>query len=192
MNKNLLILGAGQYGTVAREIAQSMQCFEKIEFLDDCYGTDSAFYHEETVGRFCDYEGFAGEYSYAIVAVGNPEHRQKQMEKLKEAGFRIPVLVSPKAYVSPSVQLRMGCIVESFAGINANVVVGEGTIISMGAMVDHNSVVMDFCHIDCGAVVESGALVGRGMTVAAGMVFKRESSKIMAETLLKSVTCCGL
>ena len=33
--KNLLIIGAGQYGVVAKEIAESMKCFEKIDFVDD-------------------------------------------------------------------------------------------------------------------------------------------------------------
>ena len=33
--KNLLILGAGQYGQVAREIAEAMGLFEHISFLDD-------------------------------------------------------------------------------------------------------------------------------------------------------------
>lgn len=35
MNKDLLILGAGQYGMVAKEIAEAMNCFQKIDFLDD-------------------------------------------------------------------------------------------------------------------------------------------------------------
>ena len=35
MNRNLLIIGAGIYGIVAKEIAESMNCFEKIDFVDD-------------------------------------------------------------------------------------------------------------------------------------------------------------
>ncbi len=34
MNR-LLILGAGQYGFVAREVAEAMGCFTSIDFLDD-------------------------------------------------------------------------------------------------------------------------------------------------------------
>ena len=33
MTRTLLILGAGQYGSVAYEIANAMNCFEKIAFL---------------------------------------------------------------------------------------------------------------------------------------------------------------
>ena len=39
MNKNLLILGAGIFGTVMKELAEEMGVFEKIDFLDDTYGS---------------------------------------------------------------------------------------------------------------------------------------------------------
>ena len=50
MNKNLLILGAGQYGCVAKEIAESMKVFKKIDFLDD--------HNEIAVGKIAEYEKF--------------------------------------------------------------------------------------------------------------------------------------
>ena len=62
MNKNLLILGAGQYGLVAREIALSMRCFEKIDFLDDK--------SELAIGRLEDYEKYTAGYSCAITESG--------------------------------------------------------------------------------------------------------------------------
>lgn len=41
MNKSLLILGAGQYGQVAKEIAESVGCFKRISFLDDRIDSDN-------------------------------------------------------------------------------------------------------------------------------------------------------
>ena len=79
MNKNLLILGAGQYGTVVKEIAISMGCFEKIGFLDDSFNADSSEnkYCEKAIGRLEEYENYSIEYSYAIVAIGNAEIRKQ-------------------------------------------------------------------------------------------------------------------
>ena len=48
---NLLILGAGQFGLMVKEIAESMSCFDKIDFLDDN--------NEIAIGKLCDYEEFA-------------------------------------------------------------------------------------------------------------------------------------
>ena len=75
MNKNLLILGAGQYGMVVREIAEEMGCFEQIAFLDDSHETDNPNYHEEAIGKFTDAEKLSADYTYAIPAIGNAEKR---------------------------------------------------------------------------------------------------------------------
>ena len=161
MNNNLLILGAGQYGTVIKEIAKSMGCFEKIDFLDDAFGLKEAYeiYHERPIGKLVDYENFAMDYSYAIVAIGNAEVRKAWTEKLICSFFRIPVIVSPKAFVGVTARLHHGVVVEPLAIVHENATVGIGTFISAGAVVIHNSNVADFCHIDSNAVIMRGASV---------------------------------
>lgn len=149
MNKNLLVLGAGQYGIVAKEIAEAMNVFEKIDFLDDT--------SELAIGKLNDYEPLAANYSYAVVAIGDAELRLKWIQKLEEACFTIAILVHPKAYVSPSAQLMKGTIVEPMAVVQSNSTVAIGCIISSGAVVNHNCFVGDGCHVDCGAVVEAGS-----------------------------------
>ena len=187
MNKNLLILGAGQYGTVAKEIAQSMNFFEKISFLDDSFGKDNPNYHEESIGKFDDAERLSADYSYAIVAIGNPKIRRNLTKKLEEYGYTVPILVSPRAYVSPSAQLAKGCIVEPLAGIHANAVISAGTIVSMGAVVNHNSMVMNYCHINCGAIIMSGAVVESGTKLDAGRIVEKFSAEEYAKVVEKSV-----
>ena len=87
MNRNLLILGAGQYGEVVMEIAKTLQCFERIDFLDDR--------NPIAVGKLSDYARFSKDYSDAIVAVGNPTLRLSLLQKLFEVGFSVVTLVSP-------------------------------------------------------------------------------------------------
>jgi len=58
MNKNLLILGEGQYGAVAKETAEAMSFFDNIAFLDD--------ENKVAVGQLDEYESFVTEYSYAV------------------------------------------------------------------------------------------------------------------------------
>ena len=161
MNKNLLILGAGQYGTVVKEIAKTMGCFEKIDFLDDSFGMDATEgnYHEKSIGKLSDFENFITDYSYAIVAIGSPEIRKMWTEKLIEACYKIPIIVSPKAFVGNTAQLRYGVVIEPMAVVHENVAIGIGTYISAGAVINHNSFVADYCHIDNNAVVMRGALV---------------------------------
>lgn len=160
-NKNLLILGAGQYGTVVKEIAKSLGCFERIDFLDNSFGIKETEgdYRENSIGKLAEYEKFINEYTYGIIAIKNAETRRVWTEKLIEACYKIPILVSPKAFVGNTSQLSCGVVVEPMAVVHENVAIGVGTFVSSGAVVNHNSFVADYCHIDNNAVISSGVLL---------------------------------
>lgn len=150
-HKNLLILGAGQYGRVAEETAASTGKFDKIAFLDDK--------NEIAVGKLVDYEKFVSQYKYAFVAMGNADLRLGYIAKLQSAGYEVAVIVSPRAYVAPSASLGCGSIVEAGAVVNSFAALGEGTLVCAGAIVNHNAVVGDGCQIDCGSVVGANAVL---------------------------------
>lgn len=160
--KKLLIVGAGQYGMVTKEIAESMSCFEKVDFLDDNKPI--------AVGKISQYDEFVGEYKYAIVAIGNSGLRLELTEKLKNAGYTIATIISSLAYVSKSAVINEGCIIEAMTVVNTESVIGKCCFISAGAVVNHNSVVGEGCHIDCHATVRSNATVRECTKVEYGQV----------------------
>ncbi len=165
MNKGLLILGAGGYGRVVRETAESMGVFDKIDFLDD--NSDAA------IGKLSDYELYKEMYNCAFVAMGRPELREKWLNALRDAGFELPCIVSPVAYISPSAILEEGCIVEAMAIVNTGAKVHRGSLVCAGSVINHDAVVMDICQIDCGAVVSAGAVVPKGTKVLSCTVFSK-------------------
>lgn len=161
MEKNLLIFGAGQYGAVIKELAEAVGEFETISFLDDLFGLEEqkGDISKSVIGKLNQYEAFRAEYGYAIVSIGNPEIRMEWTKKLLKAGYLLPTLISPRAYVSPSAQLSEGVVVEPMAVLNANVHIGEGSLVMAGAIINHNAFVDDYCNIQCGAVVMSNTVV---------------------------------
>lgn len=165
MNNNLLILGAGGYGHVVREIAEDSGIFDKIDFLDDSSPL--------AIGKFGDAEKFLKGYPNAVVALGNAELRLGYIEKLRAAGFQIPAIISPRAYVSKSAKIGKGTIVEPFSAVNANSEVGIGVLLRCGAVIDHNAKVGDFCYIDCGVVVKANNSVGFKIKIAANSVVEK-------------------
>lgn len=165
MNNNLLILGAGGYGHVVREIAEDSGIFDKIDFLDDSSPL--------AIGKFGDAEKFLKGYPNAVVALGNAELRLGYIEKLRAAGFQIPAIISPKAYVSKSAKIGNGTIVEPFSAVNANSEVGIGVLLRCGSVIDHNAKVGDFCYIDCGVVVKANNSVEFKMKIAANSVVEK-------------------
>jgi tetrahydrodipicolinate N-succinyltransferase len=162
-DKKLLIIGAGQYGMVAKETAESMNCFEQIDFLDDN--------NPIAVGKIVQYEEFVGDYKYAIVAIGNSGFRLELTEKLRNAGYTIATIICPLAYVSKSAVINEGCIVEAMSVVNTESVIDKCCFISAGAVVNHNSVIGEGCHIDCHATVRSNAVVEAKTKVEYGQVY---------------------
>lgn len=149
MNNNLLILGAGGYGHVVREIAEDSGIFDKIDFLDDSSPL--------AIGKFGDAEKFLKNYRNAVVALGNAELRLGYIEELRAAGFQIPAIISPRAYVSKSAKIAAACVVEATAVVNANAALSEGVFVCAGAIVNHNSSVGKVCTLQCGSVAPANS-----------------------------------
>lgn len=162
--RKLLILGAGQYGMVAKEIAEAMGVYKKISFLDDN--------SSKAIGKICDFEEFADEYSEAIVAIGNTEKRMELLEKLENSGYTIPLLKHPQAYVSPSAVIGKGSFIEPLTVIHTDVNIGAGCIISAGTIVNHNAIVSDGCHLNCGTIVGARADIIYGTRSVCGQIIE--------------------
>lgn len=155
--KNLIIIGAGQYGQVTKEAAEAMGCYGKISFLDDN--------NPQAIGKISDYKKFIDEYECAVVAIGNSDVRLSLIEKLDNVGYEIVTIIHPMAYISPHATIGKGCIIEANTTVNTDAVLGTGVIVSANAVVNHNSVVEKGCHIDVGAVVPSNETILEGTKI---------------------------
>lgn len=162
--KNLLILGAGQYGQIVLETAEAMGCFDRIHFLDD--------QNPIAIGVLENYKKYYPEYECAFVAMGNPQLRLGWIEKLETVGYEVSCLIHPKAYVSKTATLTKGVIAEPMAVVQAGAIVETGGLLCAGCVVNHNSVVQKGCQIDCNAVVPARVVVPEMTKVPCGTVFQ--------------------
>ena len=173
MNQNLLIVGAGIYGMVAKEVAKSMAFFDRIAFIDDC--NDQTPDGTPTIGTTKDLALLSGEYSYVVVAIGNPVVRQKMIQTIEEETLlQLATLVSPRAYVAPSAQLGKGCIIEPMSVVHTGCVLGKGCLICAGAVVNHASLCGDCVQVDCNATVTGNTVVPSGIKVPSGTVYQNK------------------
>lgn len=152
---NLLILGAGQYGIVAKEIAEAIGGFDEISFLDDN--------SPKAIDKIEEYTRYSDKYSKAVVAMGNTEKRIELIRKLEHMGFNVVTLIHPLAYVSPSAVIEKGSFVEPMAVVHAGVKIGKGCIISAGTIINHDAVINDGCHLNCGTIVGARAVIKSGI-----------------------------
>ncbi len=143
-SKSLLILGAGQYGQVTREVALAQGGFARIDFLDD--------YNSTAIGKLADFDKFG--HDCAVVALGNPHEREFWVERIQQSNtLTMPSLIHPKAVVMPSAHIGSGSIIEAGAVICSNSRIGTACIIQANAVIGHDATVSDFCKISYNATV---------------------------------------
>ncbi len=141
----LLICGAGQYGIVAKEIAEAMGIFSSIFFLDD--------HSDIATGKLSEIENM--QYDAAFVAIGNPTIRAQLLERVKN-----PVtLIHPNAGIARSAEVGVGSIIESGAVISSNAKLGTGVIVMANAVVGHNAEIGSCCQLKYNCTVEEGSVV---------------------------------
>tara|TARA_B100001750_G_C15220694_1_gene453093 strand:+ start:84 stop:695 length:612 start_codon:yes stop_codon:yes gene_type:complete len=113
----------------------------------------------------------------AIISVGQiktPKLRINLYKKAIEAGFELPIVQSPYAYVSPLAKIGEGTIIMHGAIVNANAVIGKNCILNTKCIIEHDAVVDDHCHVSTGAILNGKVFLGRGSFVGSGSVIKEK------------------
>lgn len=123
------------------------------------------------VGTDADLPDLLREYRHALVTIGQiktPEPRIRIFDLLTRSGCTLPMIVSPRAYVSRHATVGAGTIVMHGAVVNAGAVVGRNCIINSQSLVEHDTHIADHCHIATAAAVNGGVQIGAGTFVGSG------------------------
>jgi sugar O-acyltransferase (sialic acid O-acetyltransferase NeuD family) len=159
----ILLLGAGGHARACIDVIEQQNLFTVSALVgrSDELGTMVLGY--PVVGTDSDLPRLLCEHSHALIAVGQiktAEPRIRLFDSLLHAGCALPVIVSPRAYVSRHATLGAGTIVMHGAIVNAGAVVGRNCIINSQSLVEHDAIIGDHCHIATAAAINSGARIG--------------------------------
>ncbi len=105
--------------------------------------------------QFNDLEETGKHYDSVAIAFGNNNRRMEFYKRAEKAGYDLPVLIHPTAYVSPDADINSGCIIRTKAVISRNVHLGKAVIVNIGAMIDHDCNIGDGCHLLIGSVIRN-------------------------------------
>ena len=157
----LLIGGGGHCHSVIDVIEQEGKfTIAGIVVNDMPKGTKVLNY--EVIGNDDELEILFQKYQYAVITVGqirSNDVRVKLFNKLKKIGYKLPVIISPLAYVSKYATIDEGTVVMHQTLINANAKVGKNCIVNTKALLEHDVTVEDHCHISTASVVNGGTKI---------------------------------
>jgi sugar O-acyltransferase (sialic acid O-acetyltransferase NeuD family) len=169
-----LIVGAGGHGKVVAEAAADSARWEHIAFLDEQQPLRTCVLRWEVIGRFAEAARFLATFPELVVGLGDNALRLRCLQRLQSAGFSLPAVVHPRAFVSASAVLGPGTVVLAQAAVNAEARIGAGGIVNTGATVDHDCLLGEGVHIAPGAHLAGGVKVGRHSWVGIGACIKQQ------------------
>jgi sugar O-acyltransferase (sialic acid O-acetyltransferase NeuD family) len=191
MKKIILIGGGGHCKSVIDVIEQEGR-FEIVGIVDkpELLGFNVLGY--SVIGNDFDLDSLAKKYQYALITVGqikSPSLRIKLFDLATKAGFTLPNIISPNAYVSKHSSIGNGVVVMHNAIVNASASIGDNCIINSKSLIEHDCSISNHCHISTsatlngGVIVKSGSFIGSGVTTKESIIIG-ENSFIKAGSLL--------
>ncbi len=182
--KKILLIGGGGHCKSVIDVIEKEGKFEIAGIIDQPELLGSKILNYEVIGSDSDLENLAKKYPCALITVGqirSAKLRVKLFELVKKAGFFLPSIISPRAYISKHATIGEGTIIMHDALINTNVTVGKNCIINTKALIEHDSLIEDNCHISTGAIINGGvtvkanSFVGSSATTKESIVIKENS-----------------
>jgi sugar O-acyltransferase (sialic acid O-acetyltransferase NeuD family) len=171
--KKIILVGGGGHCISCIDVILSTGEFEICGILDTPEKLGTIISGIRVIGTDDDIARLVSEYENFLITIGqikSSETRIKVFNLIRNYNGKLPSIISPRAYISPSASIDEGTIVMHNALINADATIGKLCIVNTGALVEHESNVGDFCHISTYAVVNGQVAIGKRSFVGSNAV----------------------
>lgn len=164
MSKEKIVLfGGGGHCKSVIDTIESEGKFEIAGIVDMPSKLHEKILGYEVFANDDDLKKLAAEYNYFFITIGHIRDSRPRWhiyEMLMAQGCNLPVIISPRAYVSPHASLGQGTLVMPFAFINSGVSIGPNCIVNTSSIVEHESIVGSNNHISTACVVNGNCTIG--------------------------------
>lgn len=93
--------------------------------------------------------------------------REKLYNKMRQIGYKFPIIVDPSSIISKNVTIGEGTFIGKGVVINSEAQIGKMCIINTKALIEHECVIGDYSHVAVGAVLCGQVTLGKGAFIGA-------------------------
>jgi len=175
MKEKIILIGGGGHCKSCIDVIEQAGTFRIAGIVDLPEELHQEILGYKIIATDDDLPRLVNEYENFLITLGqikSPEKRIRIFQTLKESGVKLPVIVSPLAYVSKHAKIEEGTIVMHYALVNAGAKINKNCIINTRALIEHDVVIEDHCHISTNAVINGGVKVGTGTFFGSNAVCK--------------------
>lgn len=161
MKRPLILVGGGGHCKSVIEAAESGGYTIK-GILDIPSQVGNKILDYTIIGTDNDISSFVAECDFIITLgfIKNPQTRNLLHKKIEISGGHLAIVIAATAHVSKYSELGAGTVVLHHACINAGAKIGKGCIINTFANIEHDVIIGDYCHISTGAIVNGDCKIG--------------------------------
>ncbi len=168
--RKCVIIGAGQYSGVIREILEKIEKLEIEGYLDDNPALDGKKIDGLPVlGRTNMLAEIARRgVNNFIVSVGEPHLRAQLFQRAVDAGLKPISAIHPRACISKNALIEDGCVVEAHSLVSIRSTISRGTFITQNCSISHDCRLGEFSHMAPGSHLGGMVRIGRGVLIGIG------------------------
>ncbi len=186
MKNEIILIGGGGHCKSCIDVIEAEMKFSIAGIVDVAKKIGKKVLDYEIIGTDDDLPALIKQYENYFITIGqikSADSRVKMFDKLKMFGIKLPIIISPSAYVSKHAILSEGTIVMHHAIINADAYIGKNCIINTKSLIEHDAKVENHCHISTGAIINGGSVVDTKTFIGSNSVV-RENLKIGKQSLI--------
>ena len=186
--KNIILIGGGGHCKSVIDVIEQEGRFEIVGIVDKPELLGSNVLGYSVIGSDFDLDSLAKKCQNALITVGqikSPSLRIKLFDLAIKAGFILPNVISPNAYISKYSSIGSGTVVMHNAIVNASASIGDNCIINSKALIEHDCSISKHCHISTNATINGGVVVKTGCFIGSGATTK-ESITIEENSFVKA------
>ena len=171
----IILIGGGGHCKSCIDVIEQVRIFQIAGIVDVSEKLHQKILGYEIIATDDDLPQLIKEYENFLITIGqikSPEKRIRIFQTLKKSMAKLPVIISPLAYVSKHAGIGDGTIIMHHALINAGAKIGNNCIINSQALIEHDAIIGDHCHIATGSTINGGVRVGSGTFFGSNAVCK--------------------
>jgi sugar O-acyltransferase (sialic acid O-acetyltransferase NeuD family) len=193
MMEPIILIGGGGHCISCIDVLRLVGTYDIVGILDTSEKLGTIVSGIKVIGNDSEIPVLARRYKNFLITVGqikSSENRLRIYNLVKLSGGILPIIISPKAYLSPKVSVEEGTIIMHNALINSEATIGKCCIINTGALIEHEAKVGDFCHISTQAIVNGQVTIGNYSFIGSNSVIANNVS--LPEKIVIAAGACLL
>lgn len=169
--KPILLIGAGGHAKACIDVIEQEDRYQVVGLVGLSHEVGAEVFNYPILGSDNELPTLLKKYKTVLITVGQiktPAPRIRLYEQLQNLGCHMPIIISPKGYVSPHAKIAEGSIIMHGAVVNAGARIGRNCIINTNALIEHDVEIGDHCHISTASVINGDVKIGCGTFIGSG------------------------